>query len=111
MIMPIITCNYYGSIYSILNRKHESIDVGDGTTVEALLEMLVQKYGQRLKPHLYSEGFMEGRYYKTASVYVNKKRIQWVQDFPDGLRTKLRQGDVLSLGLIMGGGSAAIQAL
>jgi molybdopterin converting factor small subunit len=99
-----VTCCYYSTVYGVINKKHEQFDVPEGTTVEGLLNLLVQKYGARLEQYLFSEGWVEGRHYRTASVYVNKKRIQWLQDFPDGIRTALQDGDELTLGLIMGGG-------
>lgn len=103
--MPKIICKYFSTVYGIINKHEETLAVPQSTTVEQVLELLVRKYGSRLEEHLYSEGTICGRYYKTASVYVNKKRIQWVQDFPDGIKTKVKDGDVLSLGLIMGGGA------
>jgi hypothetical protein len=102
--MPKIICKYFSTVYGIINKNEEALDVPAGTTVEGVLELLVQKYGGRLEEHLYSEGTICGKYYKTASVYVNKKRIQWVQDFPEGIQTRVKNGDELSLGLIMGGG-------
>jgi len=102
--MPDILCNYYSTVYGIINKHEEKFTVPQGTTVEGVLELLIKKYGGRLEEHLYSEGVICGKYYKTAAVYVNKKRIQWLQDFPDGIKTKVNDGDVLSLGLIMGGG-------
>ncbi len=108
--MPEIICKYFSTVYGIIGKREEAFAVPAGTTVEAMLELLVRKYGPRLEKHLYSEGMICGNYYKTAAVYVNKKRIQWLQDFPEGLTTKVQDGDVLSLGLIMGGGNSAKSA-
>jgi len=102
--MPDILCTYYSTVYGIIKKHEETFSVPAGTTVEEVLDLLVRKYGSRLEEHLYSEGTICGTYYKTAAVYVNKKRIQWLQDFPDGIQTRVHDGDVLSLGLIMGGG-------
>ncbi len=103
--MPTIICKYYSTVYGIINKHEEAFDVPQATTVEEVLDLLVRKYGSRLEEHLYSEGTICGNYYKTAAVYVNKKRIQWLHDFPDGIKTKVNDGDMLSLGLIMGGGA------
>lgn len=102
--MPKVVCQYYSTVYSVINKTEEAFNLPEGSTVEDMLNELVKKYGSKLEKYLYSEGWMEGRYYKTAAVYVNKKRIQWTQDFPAGIHTKLKDGDMLSLGLIMGGG-------
>ncbi len=102
--MVSVKCIYYATIQTILNRKKETFEVAPNTTVEDILDRIIAKYGSRVAGHIYSEGYIEGRYFKTASVYVNKKRIQWIQDFPLGLKTVLKDGDILSLGLVMGGG-------
>lgn len=100
-----ITCKYFSTLYTFTKKDEELFELADGTTVDGFLDSLIHKYGSGITPHVYSEGFIEGNYYKTASVYLNKKRIQWVQDFPDGLQTKLKNNDIIILGLIMGGGS------
>jgi len=100
-----ITCKYFSTLYTFTKKEEEFFEMADGSTVEQFLDGLINKYGEKIAPHVYSEGFVEGNYYKTASVYLNKKRIQWVQDFPDGLQTKLKNNDIIILGLIMGGGS------
>ena len=100
-----ITCKYFSTLYTFTKKEEELFEMADGSTVEQFLDGLINKYGEKITPHVYSEGFVEGNYYKTASVYLNNKRIQWVQDFPDGLRTKLKNNDIIILGLIMGGGS------
>ena len=102
--MPTVTCRYYSTVYGVINKKEEVFNLPDGSTVEDMLNKLVHIYGTKLEQHLYSEGWIKEKHYKTAAVYVNKKRIQWVQDFPDGIKTKLKDGDLLFLGLIMGGG-------
>ncbi|MCX8042587.1 MAG: MoaD/ThiS family protein [Desulfobacterota bacterium] len=102
--MPTVHCLYYSTVQTAVGKKEETITLPDGATVEDVLNELVRKYGSHLARHLYSEGWIDGRYYKTAAVYVNKKRIQWLQDFPLGIKTMLQEGDELSFGLIMGGG-------
>jgi len=100
-----ITCKYFSTLYTFTKKEEELFEMADGSTVEQFLDGLINKYGEKITPHVYSEGFVEGNYYKTASVFLNKKRIQWVQDFPHGLQTKLKNNDIIILGLIMGGGS------
>jgi len=102
--MPKVLCQYYSTVYTEINKKEETFELPEGTTVEDMLNLFIAKYGARLEQYLYSEGWIDGTHYKTAAVYINKKRIQWIQDFPEGIKTKLKEGDVLSLGLIMGGG-------
>jgi hypothetical protein len=41
----------------------------------------------------------------TPNIFLNKGRIQWEQDYPKGLKTVLKDGDMLWMGLIIGGGA------
>ena len=100
-----ITCKYFSTLYTFTNKEQELFELADDTTVEGFLDSLIHKYGGRIAPHVYAEGYINNTYYKTASVYLNKKRIQWAQDFPHGLQTKLKDNDIIILGLIMGGGA------
>jgi molybdopterin converting factor small subunit len=77
--------------------------------VEEFLGQLIEKYGENFRRHIYAEGTLDGKPYKTPNIYLNKSRIQWVQDFPDGLKTRLKDGDILWLGLIIGGGALQLQ--
>lgn len=100
-----ITCKYFSTLYTFTNKEEELFELADDTTVEGFLDNLIHKYGGRIAPHVYAEGYINNTYYKTASVYLNKKRIQWVQDFPKGLQTVVRDGDEFWFGLIVGGGA------
>lgn len=109
--MPTVHCCYYSTVQTAIGKREEHLTLPDGATVEDVLQELVRRYGTGLERYLYSEGWIDGRYYKTAAVYVNKKRIQWPQDFPLGIKTPLKDGDVLSFGLVMGGGGGTPKVL
>ncbi len=106
--MPTITCKYFTTVLNITNKEQEEFDLPAGTTVEKFIENLIDKYGSKFGQHVYAEGTLDGKPYKTPNIYLNKSRIQWVQDYPDGLKTKLKTGDVLWFGLIIGGGSDSL---
>ena len=103
--MPAITCKYFTTVLDITRKDSEIIQVKDGLTVEQFLDKLIEKYGDKFGRHIYAEGTFDGKPYKTPNIYLNKSRIQWVQDFPLGIQTRLKDGDVLWLGLIIGGGT------
>jgi molybdopterin converting factor small subunit len=107
--MPAVTCKYFTTVLDITKKDIETIEVGSGITVEEFLDQLIVKYGEKFGRHIYAEGTLDGKPYKTPNIYLNKSRIQWVQDFPDGLKTKLKDGDILWLGLIIGGGALQLQ--
>jgi hypothetical protein len=72
--------------------------------VEAAITQLVKTYGNRFENAVYAESVVDGKTVKTPNVFLNKSRIQWVQDYPKGVRTPMKDGDMLWLGLIIGGG-------
>ncbi len=109
--MPTITCKYFTTVLNITNKDQETFTIPAGTTVEAFIEMVIKKYGAKFGEHVYAEGTLDGKPYKTPNIYLNKSRIQWVLDYPDGLKTKLKDGDLMWFGLIIGGGTHEVSGL
>jgi adenylyltransferase/sulfurtransferase len=103
--MAKITCKYFTTVLNITKKDGEIFDVAEGITVDNFLKILVQKYGDNFRRNVFSEGTLDGKHFSTPNIFLNKKRIQWVQDFPKGLKTKLKDGDEFWLGLIAGGGN------
>ena len=66
---------------------------------------MADRYGHEFAKNVYAEGTLDGKAFKTPNIYLNKKRIQWVQDFPKGLQTIVQDGDEFWFGLIVGGGA------
>jgi molybdopterin converting factor small subunit len=106
--MPTVTCKYFTTVLSITNKEQETFTITAGTTVEDFIEEIIKKYGAKFGQHVYAEGILDGKPYKTPNLYLNKSRIQWVLDYPDGLKTKLKDGDLLWFGLIIGGGTSNV---
>ena len=102
--MAKITCKYFTTVLSITKKDTETFEISGGTTVNDFMNSLVQKYGENFRRNVFSEGTLDGKHFSTPNIFLNKKRIQWVQDFPKGLKTKLKDGDEFWLGLIAGGG-------
>jgi len=102
--MPNVTCKYFVNVLSATKKDEETVTIPDRMTVEAFLDFMINKYGDGFGRHVYAAGTLDGRPFKTPNIYLNKKRIQWKQDFPDGLRTVVQDGDEFWFGLIVGGG-------
>jgi len=64
----------------------ETIEIPGKMTVAAFIEFMSEKYGYAFSKNVYAEGTIQGKKFKTPNIYLNKKRIQWVQDFPKGLK-------------------------
>ena len=82
-----------------LGGKVHTVDVNEGTTVEAFLDLLLSRHGERLeKLLLQSRNPME--LVPHVKIYVNGRGI----DFIDGLHTVLHDGsDVLIMPQVGGG--------
>ena len=102
--MPKVVCKYFTTVLSATKKDGETLEVPAGLTVERFLDFMIDKYGNNFERQVYAEGTLDGKPFKTPNIYLNKKRIQWVQDFPDGVRTKVKDGDEFWFGLIVGGG-------
>ncbi len=100
-----IILRYYGLVAAITKKAQEEIELPEGTTVEGALEFLVKKYGDKFKKEVYFEAYYGDTKVTTPNLFLNKARIQWQQDYPEGLKTTLKDGDMLWMGLIIGGGA------
>lgn len=104
--MPKVTCKYFVNVLSATKKDSEVLEIASGMTVEQFLELMADKYGDHFAKNVYAEGTLDGKKFKTPNIYLNKKRIQWVQDFPKGLQTIVKDGDEFWFGLIVGGGES-----
>ncbi len=102
--MPRISCKYFTNVLSATKKDGENIEIPEGLSVEEFLKFMIEKYGDGFGRHVYAEGTLDGKPFKTPNIYLNKKRIQWVQDFPKGVKTIVKDGDEFWFGLIVGGG-------
>ena len=102
--MAKVHCKYFTNVLSATKKDGEALDIPDGMTVEDFLDYMTGKYGYGFGRHVFAEGTLNSKPFKTPNIYLNKKRIQWVQDFPKGLKTKVKDGDEFWFGLIVGGG-------
>jgi molybdopterin converting factor small subunit len=104
-VMAKVSCRYFVNVRSATNKDAEVVEVPDGLTVEQFLDLMSDKYGAEFAKYLYSTGTMSGQPFKTPNIHLNKRRIQWQQDFPEGVKTKVKDGDEMWFGLIVGGGA------
>ena len=103
--MAKVSCKYFVNVLGATKKDGEIVDAPDGINVEQFLDFMSDKYGTEFAKHVYATGTLSGEPFKTPNIYLNKRRIQWVQDFPEGVKTKVKDGDEFWFGLIVGGGS------
>jgi len=92
-----ITVHYFTVLRELTKKRHEKIKIKEDSTVESMLAVLAEKYGERFKQHV--------------SPSKGKKGLQLVlllnnQDITQlgGLKTTLHNGDKVSLILPIAGG-------
>jgi hypothetical protein len=103
--MPKVTCKYFVNVLSATKKDGEVVEIDEGMNVEQFLDFISSRYGNDFGKHVYATGTIGGEPFRTPNIYLNKKRIQWVQDFPEGVKTMVRDGDEFWFGLIVGGGT------
>ena len=101
-----VNCDYFTTVLGATKKDKETIEITANMTVEKFIEFMADKYGSEFSKNVYAEGEIQGKKFKTPNIYLNKKRIQWIQDFPKGLKTIVKDGDVFWFGLIVGGGNS-----
>ena len=101
-----VNMRYYGLVAAVTQKAQEDIELKKGTTVQGAIDVLVKKYGEKFRKQLFFEGSYGDTEVSTPNLFLNKARIQWEQDYPKGLKTPLKDGDMLWMGLIIGGGAA-----
>lgn len=106
----LVHVRYFGLVAAGAKKAQEDIELPKGTTVEKALQMLVDKYGRDFEKGLFVEAAFGENKIITPNLFLNKSRIQWVQDFPMGMKTPLKEGDSLWMGLIIGGGALCVPA-
>ena len=104
-----VICKYFTTVLGATKKDGETIEIPGKMTVAAFIEFMSEKYGYAFSKNVYAEGTIQGKKFKTPNIYLNKKRIQWVQDFPKGLKTMVKDGDEFWFGLIVGGGNSYIK--
>jgi len=105
--MPVIhvNCKYFTTVLGATKKDAEVVEFKSGKTVQDFLDFISDKYGHEFARNVYAEGTLQGEKFRTPNIYLNKRRIQWVQDFPKGVQTIVNDGDEFWFGLIVGGGS------
>ena len=99
-----VNCKYFTTVLSATKKDAEVVEFQSGKTVQDFLDFISAKYGDAFARNVYAEGTLQGEKFRTPNIYLSKRRIQWVQDFPKGVQTIVQDGDEFWFGLIVGGG-------
>ncbi|HSD58709.1 MAG TPA: hypothetical protein VLB04_11040 [Methanotrichaceae archaeon] len=95
-----VNARYYGFFSTVTRKLYEELELSEGLSVTDLVEVLAKSYGYKfsrlcfIRP-LYSEKDF-------VNICLNSLDLNSIQKFPQGLETALKEGDIVSFG-VMGG--------
>lgn len=92
-----VEVRYYALLRELAGKRSEKVILPEGSSVRDLIELLVKRYGEGFERYIYDG---EKRLRGYLSYMVNGVNINSL----DGLETRLRDGDILSLLPPVGGG-------
>ena len=95
-----VSVRFFTSLREIIGRKEENLEFSEGekVTVDMVLKMLAQRYGNRFVEYVYDAKTGEVRGF--LQFLVNGKSAATL----NGLETELEDGDVLAILPPVGGG-------
>jgi molybdopterin synthase sulfur carrier subunit len=92
-----VEVKFFTSLREITGKKADEIQLQSVITVEELLTLLSERYGENFREYVYDK---EGKVHGFLSFLVNGKNINVLQGFD----TELKQGDVIAILPPVGGG-------
>ncbi|MFZ5648196.1 MAG: MoaD/ThiS family protein [Bacillota bacterium] len=95
-----ITLRYYGFVSSLTGKIYEEAALPDGCTLQELIDRLTARYGYKFRDLCFIRPLYSERLYCNAN--LNSRDINDKKSYPDGLSTVLKNGDVVSFGVISG---------
>ena len=92
-----VTVKFFTSLREIVGKPQEQIELSDVVTVNELLQQLGERYGEKFTRYVYNEkSTVQGHLH----FLINGKSITTQQ----GLKTKLKENDILAILPPVGGG-------
>jgi len=92
-----VKVRFFTRLREITNKREEEIEVEDGTTVEELLKILEEKYGQPFRNYIRNR---RGKFRENLQYLINGKNMKFLQ----GFNTPLEENDTLAIIPPVGGG-------
>jgi len=92
-----VEVKFFTSLREITGKKVDEIQLQNVITVEEMLTLLSEKYGEKFRAYVYDK---KGKVHGFLSFLVNGRNINVLQGFD----TELKQGDVIAVVPPVGGG-------
>ncbi len=87
-----VRVKFHGTFYSVVGTDTLTVELNDQSTLHDLLAALEEKFGQAFREHATRLDYLV--------MFVNDKEYRQLE----GLKTRLSEGDVVTLGHVVGGG-------
>lgn len=85
-----VKVRYFALLREFTGKREDLVELEEDTSVGELLETLSAKYGEKFRDYLYGVGEFEGL---SINILLNGRNIS----LNEGFKTKLQDGDVLSI--------------
>lgn len=95
-----VTARYYGFFSTVTRKLYEPLDISDGLSVKDLIELLARSYGYKFARLCFIRPLYSDKEF--ANVCINHLDLNILHKFPGGIETVLKEGDIISFG-VMGG--------
>ena len=92
-----VKIKFFTSLREITGNKMVNLQLKNKISVEQLLSLLLEKYGQEFRDYVYNQ---EGKVQDFLSFLINGKNINNLQ----GFNTVLKEGDIIAILPPVGGG-------
>ena len=100
-----IKVSYYNLTLDVTKIVNEEIELKDGSTVNDAVNFLINKYGYKFQQRaILTMDSMQGKVTR-ANVYLNRHPVDYEANYPQKMNTPLKDGDAISFGSLIGGGS------
>lgn len=95
-----VNARYYGFFSRVTRKLYEPVEVSEGFTVKDLIEDLTSSYGREFSKLCFVRPLYSDKDY--VNVCINTLDLNSAKKFPEGLETRLEEGDTVSFGVIGG---------
>ena len=92
-----VKIRFFTRLREITRKREEEVEVAEGTTLEELLKMLEERYGQSFKGYVRDH---RGNFRQSLQYLVNGRNVRFLQ----GFETVLNMDDALAIIPPVGGG-------
>ena len=96
----LIEIRYYGFFSSLTSKMFEKTEIKEGATMAELVDKLTNRFGYKFNKLCFIRPLYSNKDY--LNICINTLDLNMSKKFPDGIKTELKDGDIVSFGAIGG---------